>query len=105
MSESLRWVVGTSFRKTAAPGSDLWVASFFRDASHPGRILPRMVIQDRSEAAVALRGVCESQVTDSPVAARMKGVGRMPEWLGFLLFLVAYFALMRWVLPRFGVPT
>jgi len=29
----------------------------------------------------------------------------MPEWLGFLLFLAAYFALMRWVLPRFGVPT
>ncbi len=29
----------------------------------------------------------------------------MPEWLGFLLFLAAYFALMRWVLPRFGTPT
>ena len=29
----------------------------------------------------------------------------MPEWLGFLLFIAAYFALMRWVLPRFGVST
>lgn len=29
----------------------------------------------------------------------------MPDWLQFLLFAVGYFALMRWVLPRFGVPT
>lgn len=29
----------------------------------------------------------------------------MPGWLQFLLFAFAYFALMRWVLPRFGVPT
>jgi hypothetical protein len=29
----------------------------------------------------------------------------MPEWLGFILFLVAYVVLMRWVLPRLGVPT
>jgi len=29
----------------------------------------------------------------------------MPEWLGFVLFIAGYFAVMRWVLPRFGVPT
>jgi hypothetical protein len=29
----------------------------------------------------------------------------MPEWLVPVLFLLGYFALMRWVLPRFGVPT
>ncbi len=29
----------------------------------------------------------------------------MPEWLGLILFLVAYVVLMRWVLPRLGVPT
>jgi hypothetical protein len=29
----------------------------------------------------------------------------MPDWLGFILFLVVYVVLMRWVLPRLGVPT
>jgi hypothetical protein len=29
----------------------------------------------------------------------------MPEWLIAVLFIVGYFILMRWVLPRFGVPT
>ena len=29
----------------------------------------------------------------------------MPEWLWFIVFLVVYIVLMRWVLPRFGVPT
>ena len=29
----------------------------------------------------------------------------MPGWLEFLLFLAAYIVVMRWVLPRFGVPT
>jgi hypothetical protein len=29
----------------------------------------------------------------------------MPEWLGAVLILVAYFVLVRWVLPKFGVPT
>ena len=29
----------------------------------------------------------------------------MPDWLWFIAFLVAYVVLMRWVLPRFGVPT
>jgi len=27
------------------------------------------------------------------------------QWLGLILFVAVYFALMRWVLPRFGVPT
>jgi len=27
------------------------------------------------------------------------------EWLGLIIFVAAYFALMRWVLPKFGVPT
>ncbi len=29
----------------------------------------------------------------------------MPEWLVAVLFIVGYLILMRWVLPRFGVPT
>lgn len=29
----------------------------------------------------------------------------MPDWLLLPLFLAAYFVLMRWVLPRFGVQT
>jgi hypothetical protein len=29
----------------------------------------------------------------------------MPDWLELLLLAVGYFAVMRWVLPRFGVPT
>lgn len=29
----------------------------------------------------------------------------MTEWLWPVLFLAAYFVLMRWVLPRLGVPT
>ena len=29
----------------------------------------------------------------------------MPEWLTILLFVVGYFAVMKWVLPRFGVST
>ena len=29
----------------------------------------------------------------------------MPNWLGFIAFLEVYIVLMRWVLPRLGVPT
>lgn len=29
----------------------------------------------------------------------------MPDFLWLLLFLAGYFAVMRWVLPRFGVAT
>ncbi len=29
----------------------------------------------------------------------------MPEWIWFALFFAGYFILMRWVLPRLGVPT
>ncbi len=29
----------------------------------------------------------------------------MPNWLMIALLLVAYFVVMRWVLPRLGVPT
>ncbi len=29
----------------------------------------------------------------------------MPEWASLLLFLLGYVVLMKWVLPRFGVPT
>ncbi len=29
----------------------------------------------------------------------------MPDGLWFIAFLVAYIVLMRWVLPRLGVPT
>ena len=29
----------------------------------------------------------------------------MPEWLPIVLLLLAYVVLMKWVLPRFGIPT
>jgi len=29
----------------------------------------------------------------------------MPEWLTLVLFAAGYFAVMKWVLPRLGVPT
>jgi hypothetical protein len=29
----------------------------------------------------------------------------MLEWIAPIAYIVAWFALMRWVLPRFGVPT
>ncbi len=29
----------------------------------------------------------------------------MPEWLVIIVLLAGYIVLMRWVLPRFGVPT
>ena len=29
----------------------------------------------------------------------------MPDWLFPIVFLVAYIAVMRWILPRFGVST
>ncbi len=29
----------------------------------------------------------------------------MPDWFKLVLFFVSYIVLMRWVLPRFGVPT
>jgi hypothetical protein len=30
---------------------------------------------------------------------------QMPDWLMFVLIPLGYFAVMRWVLPRLGVPT
>jgi hypothetical protein len=29
----------------------------------------------------------------------------MPNWLWFIVFFALYIVLMRWVLPRLGVPT
>ncbi len=29
----------------------------------------------------------------------------MPDWLKLVIFLLAYVALMKWILPRLGVPT
>jgi hypothetical protein len=29
----------------------------------------------------------------------------METWVTFLLFLIIWFALQTWILPRFGVPT
>jgi hypothetical protein len=29
----------------------------------------------------------------------------MPDWLWFIGFFIVYIVLMRWVLPRLGVPT
>jgi hypothetical protein len=35
----------------------------------------------------------------------MAAVVQMPDWANILLLLAGYVILMRWVLPRFGVPT
>ena len=29
----------------------------------------------------------------------------MPEWVGFVGFLLLYLIVMKWVLPKLGVPT
>jgi len=29
----------------------------------------------------------------------------MPEWITMLAVLIGYLVLMKWVLPKFGVPT
>jgi len=29
----------------------------------------------------------------------------MPDWFWFIAFFIVYIVLMRWVLPRLGVPT
>ena len=29
----------------------------------------------------------------------------MPEWVGFVGFLLLYLIVMKWVLPKMGVPT
>jgi hypothetical protein len=29
----------------------------------------------------------------------------MPEWLAVVLFIAGYWVVMKWVLPKFGVPT
>jgi hypothetical protein len=29
----------------------------------------------------------------------------MPEWLAFVLLIAAYVVVMKWILPKFGVPT
>ncbi len=29
----------------------------------------------------------------------------MPQWLEILIFVVGYIVVVRWILPRFGVPT
>ena len=29
----------------------------------------------------------------------------MPEWLTFIVLFAAYLVVMKWVLPKFGVPT
>ncbi len=29
----------------------------------------------------------------------------MPEWLELVLFFVGYIVVMRWILPRLGMPT
>jgi hypothetical protein len=29
----------------------------------------------------------------------------MPDWLEIVIFLAGYILVMRWILPRFGVPT
>ena len=29
----------------------------------------------------------------------------MTEWLVYVILLAGYFVVMKWVLPRFGVPT
>jgi hypothetical protein len=42
----------------------------------------------------------------SPIIDRgRKEIKLMLDWLWFIAFLAAYIVLMRWLLPRLGVPT
>jgi len=42
----------------------------------------------------------------SPIIDRgREEIKLMLDWLWFVAFLVAYIVLMRWLLPRLGVPT
>jgi hypothetical protein len=39
------------------------------------------------------------------MSTRRGKVLKMTEWLWPVLFVAAYFIVMRWILPYFGVPT
>jgi hypothetical protein len=44
-------------------------------------------------------------MSGSPMLIAGKEVKVMPDWFWFIAFLAVYIVLMRWVLPRLGVPT
>jgi hypothetical protein len=46
-----------------------------------------------------------SLVIDGSKGLCQKGTNEMSDWLWFISFFVVYIVLMRWVLPRLGVPT
>jgi len=61
--------------------------------------------------AIAINGaffnthrMLEQYVVKAYLLFLLKG-NLMPDWLWFVVIFVAYIVLMRWVLPRFGVPT
>jgi hypothetical protein len=43
--------------------------------------------------------------TVSPGGCKVRLQRGMPDWLILILLPAGYFAVMRWVLPKFGVPT
>jgi hypothetical protein len=47
----------------------------------------------------------DKQITNWENPQKERRVELMPDWLWIPIFFVAYFALMRWALPRLGVPT
>jgi hypothetical protein len=47
----------------------------------------------------------DKQITNRESSPKEWRIELMPDWLWIPIFFVAYFALMRWALPRLGVPT
>ncbi|MBP1597235.1 MAG: hypothetical protein H6Q05_2612 [Acidobacteria bacterium] len=40
-----------------------------------------------------------------PAPVEHRGMNAMPDYVWILIVLAAWFALTRWILPAFGVPT
>lgn len=58
----------------------------------------------RTEASAPAGGFTRPPTGPNPFAS--PGLpAPMDEWLRILLFVAAWFALQRWILPRLGVPT
>ncbi len=53
----------------------------------------------------AWRKRCAMGLKDFGYIVKCREHRDMPEWLSLLLFVLGYVVLMKWVLPRFGVPS
>ena len=49
--------------------------------------------------------VATAEVTAREISPAIQGVGTVEAKVGFIAFFAVYIVLMRWVLPRLGVPT